>query len=48
VAKYITSCVKNVRKKIYKAMGPLAISDVGDANLIKEARALRNESDADD
>jgi hypothetical protein len=48
VAKYITSCVKNVRKKIYKAMGPLAISDVGDANLIKEARALRNESDTDD
>ena len=48
VAKYITFCTKGVGKAIYRAMVPLALFNMGDLTLIKEAMALRYHTDIED
>ena len=46
VCKYLTSCTPAIRKVIYKLIGPLGVSDLGDAHLIKEAKRFRKEVDS--
>jgi hypothetical protein len=48
LAKYITSCVSSVRKRIYRAMGPLNVSNLDDPDLIQEARGCRRDTDDDE
>ena len=45
VCKYLTSCTPAIRKVIYKLIGPLGVSALGDSHLIKEAKRFRKEAD---
>ena len=44
----MTSCTKGAGKAIYRAMVLLALFNMGDPTLIKEARAVRYDSDIED